>query len=396
MKDYYRVRALIDLDAVYENLKTEKESLPQGTLLMAVIKADGYGHGAVPIARFVDGLVDKYAVATIEEAMELRNAGIDKEILILGAVNPHYYELLVTNDISQTVFTYDSAKKLNEVALEHGKKAKIHIKLDTGMGRIGFRCDKEGLEEIVKINGLSNIEIDGTFTHLARADETDKDFSRKQFGLYMTMVDEMKKAGVEPGIRHIANSAGIIDLPEFALDMVRSGISTYGLYPSEQVDHENIKLKPAMSIKTCITYIKEVDEGTGISYNSTFVTKRKTRVATVPVGYADGYSRALSSKGHVLVEGKKAPIIGRICMDQFMIDVTDIENVTTDSVVTLLGVDGNESISAEEISALAGSFNYEFVCVVGKRIPRVYYSKGQKVGTYDFYDCAHYGLDLNF
>lgn len=394
MKDYYRVQALIDLDAVYANLKNEKDSLPKGTLLMAVIKADGYGHGAVPIARFVNGIVDKYAVATIEEAMELRHAGIDKEILILGAINPHYYDLLVENDISQTIFTYESAAKLNEVARQYGKNAKIHIKLDTGMGRIGFKCDDEGLEGIVRTAGLSNIEIEGTFTHMARADETDKEFSKKQFDLFMNMIKGMEKRGVKPGIRHIANSAGILDLPQFSLDMVRSGISTYGLYPSDEVNHQNIKLIPAMSIKTCITYIKEVEEGTGISYNSTFVTKRKTRVATIPVGYADGYSRALSSKGYVLVEGKRAPIIGRVCMDQFMIDVTDIENVTTDSEVTLLGCDGDERISAEEISALAGSFNYEFVCVVGKRIPRVYYSRGKKVGTYDFYDCARYGLEL--
>lgn len=396
MKEYYRVRADINLDAIYNNLKREKDVINPNTKLMVVIKADGYGHGAVPVAKYVDEIADAYGVAIAREGAQLRSVGITKPILVLGWTHPQDNDILIENDITQTVFTYDMAKKLSECASAKGKRAKIHIKLDTGMSRIGFDCSDESIEDIVRISKLSGVEMTGIFTHFARADEVDKSATISQYEKFTSMVVRLEERGITFATKHVSNSAGIIDLPDCNMDMVRSGISTYGLYPSGEVNKTNILLEPAMSIKSCITYIKTLDKGVGVSYGGTFVTDRKTTVATIPVGYGDGYSRALSSKGRVLINGQSAPIIGRVCMDQFMVDITDIEGVTLDSEVTLVGVDGKECISVEEISALAGSFNYEFVCMVGKRIPRVYYAGGKKVGTYDFDDCPVYGMELEY
>ena len=396
LKEYYRVRADINLDAIYNNLKKEKDVIKPDTKLMVVIKADGYGHGAVPVAKYVDEIADAYGVAIAREGAQLRSVGITKPILVLGWTHPQDNDILIENDIAQTVFTYDMARKLSECACAKGKKAKIHIKLDTGMSRIGFDCSDESIESIVRISELDGVEMTGIFTHFARADETDKSSTFTQLERFNDMISRLEKRGITFATKHVSNSAGIIDLPECNMDMVRSGISTYGLYPSADVDKRNILLEPAMSIKSCITYIKTLDKGVGVSYGGTFVTERKTTVATIPVGYGDGYSRALSSKGRVLINGQSAPIIGRVCMDQFMVDITDIDGVTLDSKVTLVGEDGKEYISVEEISALAGSFNYEFVCMVGKRIPRVYYAGGKKVGTYDFDDCPVYGMELEY
>lgn len=396
LKEYYRVRADINLDAIYGNLQREKEILKLGTKLMVVIKADGYGHGAVPVAKYVDEIADAYGVAIAREGAQLRSVGITKPILVLGWTHRQDNDILIENDITQTIFTYDMAKELSKSALALGKKAKIHIKIDTGMSRIGFDCSEESIEEIVRISKLEGVNMTGIFTHFARADETDKQATIAQYNMFEDMVKRLEERGITFATKHVSNSAGIIDLPECNLDMVRSGISTYGLYPSVEVNKENILLEPAMSIKSCITYIKTLDKGMGVSYGGTFVTDRKTVVATIPVGYGDGYSRALSSKGRVLIKGQSAPIIGRVCMDQFMVDITDIEGVTLDSEVTLVGTDGDECISVEEISAMAGSFNYEFVCMVGKRIPRVYYAGGKKVGTYDFDDCPVYGMELEY
>lgn len=396
LKEYYRVRADINLDAIYNNLKKEKEIISPDTKLMVVIKADGYGHGAVPVAKFVDEIADAYGVAIAREGAQLRSVGINKPILVLGWTHERDNDILVENDITQTIFTYDMAKKLSDCAMSKGKVAKIHIKLDTGMSRIGFACDEESIEEIIKISKLPGVEMTGIFTHFARADEADKEATKKQYKAFCGMVDELEKRNIRFAIKHVSNSAGIIDLPEYNMNMVRSGISTYGLYPSGEVSKENILLEPAMSIKSCITYIKTLKKGMGVSYGGTYVTDKDTVVATIPVGYGDGYSRALSSKGRVLINGQSAPIIGRVCMDQFMVDITDIENVTLNSEVTLVGKDGDECISVEEISSVAGSFNYEFVCMVGKRIPRVYYAGGKKVGTYDFDDCPVYGMQLEY
>lgn len=385
MRKYYRVHANIDLDAIYKNVSNAKDLLKPGTKLMAIIKADAYGHGAKQVAETIDSIVDAYGVAILEEGIELRKAGIDKPILILGFTPEPLYEAMIKYDISTTVFQLDMAQKISAVAVRLGKKAKIHIALDTGMSRIGFKQDEESLEVIKKIAKLPYIFIEGCFTHFARMDEEDKTKAMTQFEKYMDFVEKIEGCGIELPVKHVSNSAGIIEKQEVNLDMVRDGICVYGLYPSDEVNKENLELTPAMEIKSYVSFVKELEPGVEIGYGGTYTTERETRVATIPVGYADGYPRALSNKGHVLINGMSAPILGRVCMDQFMVDVTDIDNVEEGTMVTLVGRDGDENISIEEISEMSHSFNYEFVCDVGKRIPRVYYKGGKVVETKDYY-----------
>ena len=394
MKEYYRVKANIDLDAICENIKETRKIIKPGTKIMGIIKADGYGHGAIPIARALNELVDEYGVAILEEGLELRRAGIQKPILILGFTPNEQHKDMIAYDIMTSVFQYQMAENISKEACRQGKVAKIHIKLDTGMGRIGFKMEEESIEVIKKISQLPGIKIDGIFSHFSKSDERDKSFANGQLEKFLAMVDALEKEGVYIPTKHISNSAAIIDMPQANLDMVRSGISTYGMYPSEEVNKHNLMLRPAMEVKAHIIFVKTVEKGTLIGYNGTFETKRKTVVATVPVGYADGYSRALSNKGRVLIHGKVAPIIGRVCMDQFMVDVTDIEGVKEGDVVTLVGRDKEEFISLEELGNTSNSFNYEAACDFGKRIPRVYYFGGKKVGTCDFYDTAIASFDL--
>ncbi|MGN6712916.1 alanine racemase [Anaerocolumna jejuensis] len=371
---YYRASANIDLDAICSNINNTRKLLEAKTRLMVILKADGYGHGAVPIAKALsDMAVDCFGVAILEEGIELRKAGIDKPILVLGYTPKGQYQKLVEYDITQTIFQYNTAKELSEEALRQGKTAKIHIKIDTGMSRIGFFDDTDSIEEVKKIAELKGIEIEGIFSHFACADEEDKTSANKQLKKFLDFTEELEQEGIHIPIKHIANSAAIIDIPEARLDMVRSGISTYGLYPSEDVKKDAIALKPAMEIKSHVSYVKDVEAGVGVSYGSTYVTGRKTKIATIPVGYGDGYPRQLSSKGRVLIHGMSAPIIGRVCMDQFMVDVTDIPDVNQGDMVTLIGRDKDEFISVEEVANMSYSFNYEFICNVGKRIPRIYY-----------------------
>ena len=372
MKEYYRVCAQIDLSVVRKNIEAIRASLHDNCKLMVVLKADGYGHGAVPIAKRIDDIADAYGMAIVEEAVELREAGIKKPILILGYTASHLYDKLIDYDITQTIFQYETAYELNEVAKKAGKTVKVHIKLDTGMSRIGFAATEESIDEIEKICGLSNLKVEGIFTHFAKADEIDKAPTRQQYGRFLEMVERLEQRGIHFSVRHVSNTAAIIDTPEYNLDMVRCGIGTYGMYPSVDVQKNRIVLKPAMELKTHISYVKEVPKGVGISYNGTYVTEHPMRVATIPVGYGDGYPRLLSSKGRVLIHGKSAPILGRVCMDQFMVDVTEIPEAKQNADVTLMGHDGHEWISAEEIAEFAGTLNYEIVCEVGKRIPRVY------------------------
>lgn len=371
--NYYRVQARVDLNAIRHNLLQIRNRLHKDTKLMAIIKADAYGHGSVPIAKVLDeGSIDAYGVAIIEEAIELREAGIKKPILVLGYTPKEQYNLVVAYDVTQTVFQYEMAEALSAEAVRQGKTAKIHIKLDTGMSRIGYPDTKESVEEIKRISLLQGIEIEGLFTHFAKADETDTTSAKEQLRRFLAFSELLQQAGVHIPIRHASNSAGIINIKDAEFDMVRCGIATYGIYPSDEVDHEEVSLIPAMEIISHVIYVKELEEGVGVSYGGTFITKRKTRVATVPVGYADGYSRNLSNLGKVIIHGQYAPIIGRICMDQFMVDVTDIKDVQQGDKVTLLGRDGASYISAEELSEWSHSFPYELVCTVGKRIPRVY------------------------
>lgn len=372
MSEYYRVCAQIDLAAVQKNIEAIRAAIRKESKLMVVLKADGYGHGAVPIAKRIDDIADAYGVAIMEEAVELREVGIQKPILILGYTASHLYDKLIQYDITQTIFQYETAYELNEVAKKAGKTVRIHIKLDTGMSRIGFSATEQSIEEIVKISKLSNLSMEGIFTHFAKADEIDKGATTLQYQRFMEMLEQLEQRGVRFAIRHASNTAAIIDLPEYNLDMVRCGIGTYGMYPSVDVQKNRVVLTPAMELKTHVSYVKELPKGVGISYNGTYVTERPMRVATIPVGYGDGYPRLLSSKGRVLIHGKSAPILGRICMDQFMVDVSDIPQVKQNDDVTLMGRDGYECILAEEIAGYAGTLNYEIVCEVGKRIPRVY------------------------
>ncbi|MDK2808814.1 MAG: alanine racemase [Clostridiales bacterium] len=394
MKEYYRVEADIDLDAICENIRQIRSIIKTDTKIMGIVKADGYGHGAIPIARALDGLVDEYGVAILEEGLELRRAGIQKPILILGYTPKEQLKDMIAYDIMSTVFQYETAKRISKEAVRQGKLAKIHIKLDTGMGRIGFLNEKESVEAILKISQLPGIKIEGIFSHFSKSDEKDKTYAKKQLEIFLKVIAQLEQEGLTIPTKHISNSAAIIDMPEANLDMVRSGIATYGLYPSDEVDQNRLKLRPSMQVKAHVIYVKTVEPGTLIGYNGTFEAKRKTTVATVPVGYADGYARALSNQGRVLIHGTFAPIIGKICMDQFMVDVTDIGGVKQGDVVTLVGVDGENFISLEEIGAIAHSFHYEAACDFGKRIPRVYYFNGKKVGTCDFYDSAIASFDL--
>lgn len=378
MKMHSRIQAEIDLDAMTYNLEHIKKNLAPKTQVIAVLKADGYGHGAVPLARRIqkDPEIWGIAVATVEEGEELRNAGITKPILILGYTYQEDYQKIAKLDFRPAVFKLSMAKELSKAALEAGKTLKIHIKIDTGMTRIGYRDVKKDVPEILAISKLPGLEIEGIFTHFARADEADKTPALVQYEKFQEFIRALEQEGLHIPMKHCSNSAGIIRMQEANLDAVRAGIILYGLYPSKEVEREPVPLKPLMSLRSHIAYIKTVEPGVEISYGGIFTTVRETRVATIPVGYADGYPRGLSNKGSVLIRGKRAPILGRVCMDQFMVDVTDIPESEELDQVTLLGKDGEDCITMEELGELSGRFNYEFACCISKRVPRVYLESG--------------------
>ena len=371
--------AEVDLDAVVSNLCNMKAVIDEKTRMIGVIKTDAYGHGSVPIAQASEELdfMWGFAVATPEEAMLLRKEGIRKPILILGYSFPYCYETLALEEIRPCVFREDSLPLLQEAARKTGRVIKVHIKADTGMGRIGITPDEKGLAFFEKVLSCENIEIEGLFTHFARADETDKTSAREQLARFLQFSEAAeKRLGIRIPLKHCSNSAGILELPEANLDLVRAGVTMYGLYPSEEVGRDTVSLKPALSLYSHIVFIKTVPAGQPISYGGTYVTEKKMRVATVPMGYGDGYPRSLSNKGCVLIGGKRAPILGRVCMDQFMVDVTDIPEAKEGDRVVLLGFDGEEHLSAEELGEASGRFNYELVCDFGKRIPRIYTRQG--------------------
>ena len=368
-----RICARIDLGAVEANILSMRDRLKDETRMIAVIKTDAYGHGALRIAALTEGydFLWGFAVATVEEAMQLRKAGVKKPILILGFVFPEDYDTIVRHDIRIAVFKYSMAKQLNEAAERAGVKVPIHLAVDTGMSRIGFPVSEKGADEAAKASSLPNLHVEGTFTHFAKADEYDKTFANMQFERFTQFEEMLRQRGADPGMRHVNNSAGIMELSHFQLDAVRAGITIYGIYPSGEVDRSALPLRSVMSLVSHIADIKEVPEGCPVSYGGTFVTKRKTRIATIPAGYGDGYPRLLSNKGRVLIRGKSAPIIGRVCMDQFMVDVTDIEAEEFDQV-TLLGRDGSEEITADELGRISGRFPYELTCDINARVPRVF------------------------
>lgn len=383
---YYRVYAEIDLDAVYKNALNLKGNTSEGTGFTAIIKTDGYGHGAVPIALKIMELTDSFGVATIDEAMNLIKHGITKPIYIIGFTHKSRISDAVNNKIRITVYDFELAKDISDYATPDNM-AYIHLKIDTGMNRLGFQADDETIEIIKKIAKLPNLIIEGIFTHFACADEIDKKFSMEQLEKFKYIINKLEDVGINIPIKHTSNSAAIIDIQEANFSTVRAGISLYGIYPSEDVDKKNVKLCPAMTLKSHIIHLKEIDKGCGISYGSTYITDRKTKVATIPVGYGDGYPRSLSNIGYVLIGGTRAKIMGRICMDQFMVDVTDIRNVKNGDEVILVGNQGNESITIDELSKISNRFSYEFVCDLGKRIPRVYLDQGKVLCIKDyFYD----------
>lgn len=387
MKTYSRVYARIDLDAIAYNMEQMKQRIDGHTQIMAVIKTDAYGHGAVQVAQMLEKYeyIWGFAVATLDEAVVLRVEGIKKPILVLGCIFPDQYMEMLDNDIRMNVYTEEMAKEISNMARREGKTAYLHIKLDTGMGRLGFSITEESVEAITRISKLPNVRMEGVFTHFAKADEKDKTFTKKQMKEFEYMTKMLKEKGVSFSYEHCANSAAIIDVPEARFDIVRAGISTFGLYPSEEVDKEAVHLKPALALKSHVAFVKEIEEGTPVSYGGTFIAEHKMKIATIPVGYGDGYPRALSGVGYVLIRGKKAPILGRICMDQFMVDVTDIDGVSFGDKVTLIGRDGNEYISVEMLGELSGRFNYEFICDLGKRIPRVYVKNGMIAEQVDYF-----------
>lgn len=375
-----RVCAVVDLDAAVENMEHMRKNLRPETKMFAVIKANGYGHGAVQIAKKLNELdyVFGYAVATVEEALQLRRNELYKPILILGYTFPDSYGELVRQDIRPAVFRLDMAKELSEEAQRQEKVLKIHIKIDTGMSRIGISPDDKGIDFIRQVRELPGLEIEGIFTHFARADEKDKTSALEQFRRFSDFAERAEKElAFRIPLKHCANSAAIMELPETQMDLVRAGISLYGLWPSEEMDKSRMVLRPLFGLYSHIVYMKTVPAGTPVSYGGTYVTDKERRIATIPVGYGDGYPRGLSGKGDVLIRGKRAPILGRVCMDQFMVDVTEIPEAEEGDLVTLIGRDKEEQITMEELGELSGRFNYELACDLGSRIPRVYMEQGR-------------------
>ncbi|MBQ4058827.1 MAG: alanine racemase [Lachnospiraceae bacterium] len=384
MSKYYRMKADINLDAIRKNIMTMKNCIPEGKKLLAVIKANAYGHGAIQVAEALDDMADYFGVAFVDEAVELRKAGVDKPILILGHTDESLFDTLIDYDITQTIYSVEQAQVLSDMAVKKSKRAKIHIKIDTGMNRIGFPCEKESVTAITEITKLPGIDAEGIYTHYYLADVVDKKCAYIQLSRYTDMIQWLETAGVTFAIRHISNSAGIMEMPNDTYDMVRSGIATYGLYPSEEMDKKACVLYPAMELKSHITHVKMVKKGETIGYGATYTLPEDKMIATVEVGYADGYPRALSNQGRMLVHGQFVPIVGRVCMDQTMIDVSSLSDVKVGDEVVLVGCQGKNSISVEELADMSASFNYEFVCDVNRRVPRVFYKDGVVVGEMNY------------
>ena len=371
------VWAEIDLDAIKYNIDSIKRRVDTKELI-AVVKADAYGHGALDVSKtLVENGATKLAVAVITEAMELRHGNINTPIMILGYTPLEFAADLINYDIEQTIFDLEYAKKLSEIALILGKKAKVHVALDTGMGRIGFLINDNSLNEILKISSLKGLEVVGIFTHFATADESDKNYSNKQYKKFTDFNEKLVSKGVNISLKHVSNSGAIIDMPNTYLDGVRAGIVLYGYYPSEDVLKQNLDLKKAISIKTQVAHVKILDKNEYVSYGRKFKTERKSIIATLPIGYADGYSRALTGKAKVIINGKFAPVVGTICMDQCMIDVTDIGDVHVGDEVIVLGKDKDLKFDADDMAKAMGTINYEVLCMIKQRIPRVYIEDGK-------------------
>ncbi len=382
MTDEERVLAIVDLDAIAYNIRNIRKRTAEGTGIIGIIKADAYGHGSVETAKvLLDNGADWLAVAVVDEGLNLRKNGIDAPILLLGYTPELRLDDVINNGFIQTVYSYDTAEKLSKAAVRLSKTAVIHIKIDTGMGRIGYRVNEESADEILKISKLPNIDVNGMFTHFSTADEADKTYTLEQYNKFVKMNDMLEERGLHIPVRHASNSAAIIDFDNMMFNMVRPGIILYGAYPSDDVKKENLSIMPAMSIKTHVSYVKDVNKGDSISYGRKYIAPEKRRIATIPVGYADGFIRAYSNGGKVLVRGQYAPIVGRICMDQFMVDVTDIDGVEVNDEVVLMGKQGDKEITADFIASVLDTINYEVFCTLSKRVPRQYIQDGKVVKT---------------
>lgn len=381
-----RTWAEIDLDALAHNMREIRKITNPNAQIMAVVKADAYGHGVKECAKtLLENGADRFAVATLDEAKELRNIFSDVPILILGSSMEEEAREIIKNEIMPNVYTYEFAKALSDTALELGKKVKVHVKLDTGMSRIGFvvrDVDNDDLiDEIVKISELPMLEIEGIFSHFAVSDEDRDDYTRLQFNRFMGVCNALEKRGVKIPIKHICNSAGIMMYPEYHLDMVRPGVIMYGMYPSNFVDKTRLDLKYVMSLKSVITYVKDIEPGRGVSYGVEYIADGVARIATVPVGYADGYLRMLAGKAKIAVNGKLFPIAGRICMDQCMIDVTSVNNIKRGDEALIFG-DG--AVTVDDVAGWIGTINYEVTCMISRRIPRVYLKDGKVLKVIEY------------
>jgi alanine racemase len=373
--EYYRCYTEISLANIVHNFEESRKYVPDDVKMLAVIKADAYGHGDYKVARVLEPYADYFAAATVEEAVRLRRKGIEKPILVLGYTSPFQYQEMIRHQITATIYNEKEAQKLSRIAAEMEMDALVHIAVDTGMTRIGFQITEEAADTICRIAKLPYVDVEGMFSHFSTADMKDKTYTEFQKSQFAKMISMLEERGVNIPIRHLCNSAGVMEFDDSRYEMVRIGITLYGIYPSEEVQKDRLDLRSALEWKCHVIHVKDVEEGVSVSYGATYTTRKVTRIATVSAGYADGYPRALSNQGRVLIRGKSAPIIGRICMDQFMVDVTEIEDVKVEDVVTLIGRDGEEMIPVEEVADPAGRFNYEMLCDIcaeDTRVHRVY------------------------
>ena len=371
MAGYIRAYAKVNLDAISRNFDALKAHIGNKVKTMAVVKADAYGHGSVEVAKLLSDKADFFAVATLSEGVELRNEGISNPILILGYTSPLEYGRLLRYGIIPTLYNTDEARNLNEVARKFGKRALIHIAVDTGMSRIGFKDDESGIAAVEEISQLESLEIEGIFSHYATADCKDKSFVAEQTRRFDSFVSILEEKGINIPLRHMCNSAGAIDLDKH-YGMVRLGIALYGLYPSDEVDRTRVKLTPAMEVFSHVIHVKEIEAGTGVGYGQIYTAAEKRKIATVAIGYADGFNRCLTDNGYILINGKKAPLVGKVCMDQIMVDVTHIDDIKVGDKAVILGKSGDEEITAEQFGEMANSFSYEIICTFMPRIKRVY------------------------
>jgi len=381
IKDFRPTWVDINTDNLKENVRNIKKLLKQDTKFCPVIKANAYGHGAVQIGKILEEEgADYLGVATCEEALELRENSIKTPIMCMGYVPQSSFKDMLINDIDITLYSLEKAKIFSEICIETGKKGKVHIKLDTGMSRLGFKCDDLAIDEIVEISKLENIEIKGIFTHFAMADDINPEPTHRQFEKYIKIINDLEKKGIDTGIKHVCNSAGTIMFPQYHLDMVRVGISLYGHYPSEDVDKTRVALKPAMSLKTTISHIKLLEKGEGVSYGHAYKTSETEIIATLPIGYADGFTRMLSGRCEVKLKNEIAPVVGRICMDQTMIRLKEMAEVG--DTVTIFS--DEENLDIERFANRLGTINYELLCMVQRRVPRVYRSRGAVIEVIDY------------